>query len=158
MTIQSIRPAVIGDADGVAALVARAYSKWIPVIGRPPKPMLADYRRAIAEHIVYVIEDAQSAGLAAIVELVAAPDHMLVENVAVDPARQGQGLGRMLLAHAEVVARERQLPVMRLYTNALMRSNIDLYERLGYVTIERRYIEKLDTTVVYMSKTLDQLV
>ena len=155
MASQSIRPAISGDAERIAALVARAYSKWIAVIGRPPKPMVADYRRAVAEHLVFVVEGARSGGLAAIIELAPTPDHMLVENVAVDPIRQGQGLGRTLLGHAEAVARERGLTEMQLYTNALMRSNIDLYERLGYIAIERRRIEKLDTTVVYMSKMLD---
>ena len=154
MTTQSIRPAVAGDAEGISVLVARAYSKWIAVIGRPPKPMLADYREAIAKHLVYVIDGAGSGSVAAIIELAPIPDHMLVENVAVDPVQQGKGLGRHLLGYAEMVARERGLAEMRLYTNALMRSNIELYRRLGYAIIEHRRIDKLDTTVVYMSKML----
>jgi len=152
---QSIRSAVVGDADRIATLVTRAYSKWIAVIGRRPKPMLADYRRAVAEHLVDVVEDVESGGLAAVIELVPGPDHMLVENIAVDPEWQRQGMGRTLLRHAETVARNGGLTEMRLYTNALMRSNIDLYEGLGYVVTERRRIEKLDTTVFYMSKILD---
>ena len=153
-TAQSIRPAVGPDADAVAVLVACAYSKWIAVIGRPSKPMTADYQRAVVEHLVFVIDGDRPGLLAGVIELVPASDHMLIENVAVDPARQGEGLGVALLAFAETAARERGLAEMRLYTNALMQANVDLYERFGYAVTERRRIERLDTTVVYMSKRL----
>ena len=37
-----------GDADAVRSLVRSAYAKWIPVIGREPKPMGADYEHAVS--------------------------------------------------------------------------------------------------------------
>jgi ribosomal protein S18 acetylase RimI-like enzyme len=147
-----IRPAHSADADAVAALVDRAYAKWVPILGRKPQPMLADYRKAVVEHRVFVIDG--DADLAAVIELVPAADHMLIENVAVDPARQGAGLGRMLLVFAQVEALEAGLREMRLYTNALMTSNIALYERFGYAILEHRVIEQLNTTAVYMTKSI----
>jgi N-acetylglutamate synthase-like GNAT family acetyltransferase len=65
-------------------------------------------------------------------------DHLLLENVAVEPARRGEGEGRALLDFAEAEARRRGLPEVHLYTNALMERNIALYAALGYVESERR--------------------
>ena len=49
---------------------------------------------------------------------------LLIENVAVDSAFQGQGLGRRLMAFAEQHARERELRELRLYTNEVMVENL----------------------------------
>ena len=40
------------DASAVRELTRTAYAKWVPVIGREPKPMGADYDRAVRDHIV----------------------------------------------------------------------------------------------------------
>jgi len=60
------------------------------------------------------------------------PDHLLLENVAVHPARQGRGIGRALLDHAETRARELGLSRVRLYTHETMTENLALYRARGY--------------------------
>ena len=55
-----------------------------------------------------------------------------VENVALDPAFHGQGLGRALMAFAEDQARARDLAAIRLYTNVKMTENFPFYAKLGY--------------------------
>jgi len=65
-------------------------------------------------------------------------EHLLVENVTVDPARQAEGLGRALLRFGEDEARRLGISEMRLYTHELMRENIDLYGRLGWEEYDRR--------------------
>ena len=67
-----------------------------------------------------------------------AAGHLLVWSVAVDPAFQGKGVGRRLLAFAEEEARRRGLAEVRLFTNELMTENIDFYRRLGFEETERR--------------------
>lgn len=76
----------------------------------------------------------------------------LIENVAVNPAAQGRGLGRCLLAFAEDQARALGLSALRLYTNEKMTSNIALYERLGHVITERENIN--GRRAVHMRKLL----
>jgi ribosomal protein S18 acetylase RimI-like enzyme len=76
-------------------------------------------------------------GLAAVLVLEEHDDHLLLENVAVDPAAQGHGLGGRLLVHVEEVARGRGAQEVRLYTHVLMASNIAWYERHGYVETGR---------------------
>jgi GNAT superfamily N-acetyltransferase len=70
--------------------------------------------------------------------LIERPGHLLVENVAVDPSRQGGGIGRFLMAFAETYARERGLGELRLYTNEAMHENLRFYPRLGYREDGRR--------------------
>ena len=65
------------------------------------------------------------------------PDHLLLDNIAVRRDRQGQGLGRQLIAFAEEEARRRGLDEIRLYTHVTMVENIALYTRLGFVETGR---------------------
>jgi ribosomal protein S18 acetylase RimI-like enzyme len=90
--------------------------------------------------------------LAGLIETIDRSDHLLIENVAVAPARHGQGLGRALLAHAETVARAAGYREVRLYTNQKFAANVELYLSLGY-RIDREEESELGVTV-YMSKTL----
>ena len=45
-----LRRAAPPDAEAVRSLTRKAYAKWIPVIGREPKPMTADYEVAVRDH------------------------------------------------------------------------------------------------------------
>lgn len=143
-----LRQAVASDAAAVRALVRAAYARWVPLIGREPKPMGADYDAAVRDHrvdLAYLGDE-----LAALIETIPQPDHLLVENVAVAPAFQGQGLGRFLMAHAERLAAAQGHAEMRLYTNQRFAENIRLYLELGY-GIDREEESALGVTV-YMSK------
>ena len=59
-------------------------------------------------------------------------DHLVVANIAVDPAAAGQGLGRALMERAEREARRLGLRIMRLTTHIDMPENVRLYEHLGW--------------------------
>jgi galactokinase len=131
---RAIRPAREGEAKRIADLVQRAYRHYVPRIGRRPSPMDDDYdaRRAAGE--LWVVEDGELAGT---VLLRTDGDQLLVDNLAVDPARQGEGLGRALLDFSELEAGRRGLRGLRLYTNAAMIENIAMYGRLGWEEYER---------------------
>jgi ribosomal protein S18 acetylase RimI-like enzyme len=62
----------------------------------------------------------------------AATSYLLLDNVAVSPARQGSGLGRRLLAFAEAEALRRGYAEIRLYTHQTMEENQRLYASIGY--------------------------
>lgn len=146
--IPGLRRAVAADAPAIRALTRLAYAKWVPIAGREPLPMRADYEAAVRDHRIDLLYE--EADLAALIETVAETDHLLIENVAVSPAFQGQGLGRLLLAHAEQLAAASGYAEVRLYTNKLFTANIVLYQRLGY-RIDRE--ESLNGgTAVHMSK------
>ena len=146
-----LRRALPADAAAVRELTREAYSKWVPVIGREPLPMRADYDRAVRDHIVVLCED--GARLVALVELIAGDDHLLIENLAVRPGEQGKGLGALLLAHADVVARSLNLPEIRLFTNAAFATNISFYARRGYNEYRRGTMVPGSVTV-FMRKVI----
>jgi GNAT superfamily N-acetyltransferase len=143
-----LRRAVPADAGAVRALTRQAYAKWVPLIGREPKPMQADYERAVREHRVDLAYAGEA--LAGLIETIAASDHLLIENVAVAPSWQGRGVGRTLMAHAEQLAAALGYGELRLYTNQRFAENVGLYLRLGY-RVDRE--ETLPAGVaVHMSK------
>jgi ribosomal protein S18 acetylase RimI-like enzyme len=125
-----LRQAVAADAPAIRELTRAAYAKWVPLIGREPKPMGADYQAALRDHrfdLLYC-----EGTLAALIETILEPDHLLIENLAVLPAYQGRGLGRRLMAHVEKLAASQGFGEVRLYTNKLFAENVAFYAGLGY--------------------------
>jgi GNAT superfamily N-acetyltransferase len=140
------------DAAAIRALTRDAYAKWVPLIGREPKPMTADYAEAVRKHrfdLLYA-DDV----LAALIETIKGPGHLLIENVAVSPPFQGKRYGRLLMAHAETLAASFNFREVRLYTNKLFAENVQLYLRLGY-RVDREE-EVTGGTAVHMSKQLEE--
>ena len=144
----NVRRAEPRDAIAVQELTRAAYAKWVPLIGREPKPMQANYEEAVRKHRIDLLH--VDGKLAALIETIAEPDHLLVENVAVGPAFQKRGLGRELMAHAEQLAASLGYREIRLYTNKLFAENVELYLGLGY-RVDREEIIPAGT-VVHMSK------
>jgi ribosomal protein S18 acetylase RimI-like enzyme len=148
--IFELRRAVPSDASAIRVLTRAAYAKWVPLIGREPKPMVADYAVAVRDHRIDLLQVAGE--LAALVETVAEPGCLLIVNVAVAPEFQGRGHGSGLIAHAERLAMALDHVETRLYTNALFTENIGLYQRLGY-RIDREEAFK-GGRLVHMRKSL----
>jgi GNAT superfamily N-acetyltransferase len=125
-----LRRAGPADAAAVRELTRQAYAEWLPVVGREPTPVTADYDRIVRQDPVdLLLRDGE---LVALAWMVLHPDHLLLESLAVAPAHQGRGYGRRLLAHAERLAAGRGLPQVRLYTNRLFAANVALYLSAGY--------------------------
>lgn len=124
------RRATRSDVPAVRDLVRAAYAKWVPTMGREPKPMTADYAQAIEAHIVDLLT--VDGRLVGVIEMVTEPNCILIENIAVAPGETGKGYGRLLMAHAADIARARDCGRLRLYTNKLMAENIAFYLKLGY--------------------------
>ena len=142
------------DADAIHALTRAVYAKYVPQMGREPLTMSADQAAAIRDHQVWVLEAAGA--LIASLELIAEPDCLVVENVAVAEVHQGQGLGRRLMAFAEDEARRQGFVALRLYTNEHMAGNVGLYGALDYHETGRVLYE--GTYVVHMRKNLKDVL
>lgn len=125
----SVRPAVAADAEQMHRLAQAAYGHYVPRLGRSPAPMTADYARVVSSEHGWVTE--QQGRLVGMLVLEPHPDHLLLGNVAVDPDRQGAGVGGHLLAFAAGQARLFGLPEVRLFTNAAMTENLEYYLRRG---------------------------
>ena len=127
---QTIRPATPADVAAIKHVIQTAYAKYVDRIGKPPGPMLDDYAARVAEGSMLVLEDAR--GLVGILVLLPQPGHLLLDNIVVAPERQGEGIGRRLLAAAESEALQRGFDELRLYTNAAMHENLVMYAKLGW--------------------------
>jgi ribosomal protein S18 acetylase RimI-like enzyme len=145
-----IRPATPEDRAAVEAIVRNAYSVYLERMGQPPGPMLDDYAAQIAAGSISVLDE--DGEIVAIIVLLAKPDYLLLDNIAVRPDRQGTGLGRQMIAFAETEARRRSFTELRLYTHETMIENIALYTRLGFVETGRGHEAGYDR--VFMTKRL----
>ncbi len=145
-----LRFAAAGEAAEIAALVDRAYTGYIERMDRMPGPMLDDYAALIADGLVRVIcRDGRICGVLVLVEK---DDHLLLDNVAVDPEAQGLGLGRRLVEAAEAAARRLGYGAVRLYTHETMVENVALYEHLGFSITHRAKDRGYDR--IYMAKAV----
>lgn len=134
-----LRRANDDDVPKLTAIATAAYAVYVPRIGRPPPPMVADYSAAVRDRETWVLDD--GGRVAGFLVLDYQDDHLLLENVCVDPADQGRGLGRRLLTYAEERAIAKGLDEIRLYTNEAMTENQALYERVGYEETHRAGVE-----------------
>jgi N-acetylglutamate synthase-like GNAT family acetyltransferase len=139
MEIKPIRQAQTADKIAVVACVRAAYAKYLVRMSRKPAPMNADYEALITQGVVYVLADGDV--IQGVLVMMPEKRCMFVENVAVDPRFQGQGLGRVLMAFAEQQARKEQLHEICLYTNEVMTENLYFYRKLGFEE-ESRQVHK----------------
>lgn len=150
MTIRSATP---DDLLAIRDIVECAYSPYIERIGRPPGPMLDDYAKRIGLKQASVAEyDGRVGGLLVLID---EADHLLLDNIAVHPEAQGQGLGRQLMDFAEAEARRRGYGELRLYTHESMTENIALYSKLGWAETGRAVQAGFER--VFMTKNLGQV-
>jgi ribosomal protein S18 acetylase RimI-like enzyme len=128
---QVLRLARPDDSVQLSAIATAAYGKYAGLVDEPPAPTLLDYERVAAAGRTYVAELAgQVLGMVTV-----EPDdpYLILRNLAVHPASQGQGVGRRLALLVEEIARSRNLRGIRLWTRAEMLDNIAFYTRLDYV-------------------------
>ena len=128
----TFRRGLAQDAELIRTFVRATFAKWVPIMGREPLPMTADYGEALQTNrfVLAFTGDA----LAGVLETVAEVDHLWVETVAVRADLQGQGLGQVLMETAAQQARAKGLGELRLLTNAALTSNLHFYQANGFAT------------------------
>ncbi|WP_458242889.1 GNAT family N-acetyltransferase [Streptomyces sp. MAI_2237] len=146
---ERIRAAVASDVPAVKAVTDAAYHRYIERIGVVPVPMRADHAANVAAGRVFVTGEP----VVGLVVLEEHDDHLFLDSIAVHPDAHGTGVGRRLLHFVDARARERGLPEVRLYTNAMMWENQKIYPKYGYEVIERRVDGPYDR--IHYRKRLD---
>jgi ribosomal protein S18 acetylase RimI-like enzyme len=133
--MEVIRRATEDDVARIVEIARAAYIKYVPRMGREPPPMLADFAAEVAAGRVVVIEIARAVGG----YLISWPkmEAYFIDNIAVDPARQGLGLGRQLMEYAVREAKRHNSSAIQLYTNATMTENLAMYAHMGFVETHR---------------------
>lgn len=149
-TSHVIRPAQQGDRIAVTAIAEAAYALYLDRMDKKPFPMLDDYAGHIEQGRAHVLED--EGEVRGFVVLLDEANALLLDNIAVHPASQGQGYGHILARFAEKEALRRGYDRIHLYTNEVMTENLAWYQRLGY-TVYDRIMEK-GYRRIYMEKQL----
>ncbi len=144
-----IRAATSTDVNDVAICVDAAYRPYIARMGKPPGPMLDDYHQIIRDHQVLVADVGQIVGVAVIIKT---PVSVMLDNVAVSPNYQGQGIGKRLIVSAQREALNAGAETLTLYTHILMTENIAMYKTLGFTETQRKTVNGFDR--VYFEKSL----
>jgi ribosomal protein S18 acetylase RimI-like enzyme len=149
MTNARIRPAGAADVPAVKAVTDAAYQPYIERIGVVPQPMRADHAADVAAGKVFVTGEP----VTGLVVVEAFPGHLLLHSIAVHPDAHGRGVGRRLLHFVDAHARALGLGEVRLYTNAMMWENQEIYPKYGYEVVERRVDGPYDR--IHYRKVLD---
>ncbi len=147
----ALRRANAEDVAAIERVALAAYSPYLSRMGaQRPRPLDPDYAAAVADHEVWVTdEDGEVVGYLVVV---AEPDALLLDNVAVLPRCHGRGIGRALLELAEERALTLGRNRIRLFTHVSMVENQRLYEQIGYVETGRETED--DRTRVFYEKVL----
>jgi ribosomal protein S18 acetylase RimI-like enzyme len=148
--VSRLRPATAADVPRLTELVKAAYGHYVERLGGPPRPLTDDYAEVIRSFRVTVAE--RGGEIVGLIVLGVDEEGFVIDNVAVDPAHHGTGVGRVLLQHADAEARREGFDSIYLYTHELMTENLALYSRIGFVEYDRR--AHGDASLVYMRKEL----
>jgi ribosomal protein S18 acetylase RimI-like enzyme len=142
-----IRRAKLEDLSGVMRLIRRV----VPLMRASGNfqwddayPNVAVFERDVSNAQLWVAEiDGEIAGIAAITTD-QEPEYaevgwditepaVVVHRLAVDPAFRGKGAAAALMRQAEIVAKERNIAVLRVDTNSQNEATQKLFPKLGYV-------------------------
>jgi GNAT superfamily N-acetyltransferase len=149
MTDERPRLAKPEELSEIEEVVSASYEKYLTRMDKPPAPLERDYAEAIENCEIWVV----GVPVEGLISLITKPEAvLLIENVAVHPSIQGRGRGRELMDFAEVVATDRGLNRLALYTNEAMTENPAIYEHLGFSEIGRRTEDGYRR--IYMQKML----
>ena len=133
----TVRPATAADVDAIVALVQSSYRGDASRAGWTTEADLLDGQRTDADEVGPLIQHTLVGELAR--EIVAScvlrpeGDHAHFGMFAVQPGRQGTGIGSVLMSAAESRARELGLHRVEMTVLTLRPELIAFYERRGYV-------------------------
>ncbi len=151
--ILDVRQAKARDLDWIRTVTTEAYAIYLPVLGYPPVPVDEDYGPRIDASEVFIFQHSgEDVGLMVVEEH---DGYLELFSIAVATSAQSKGIGRAMLKWLENRAAEKNKPQIRLYTNALMHRNIEIYTRVGYRETGRRpNPRRPQFTIVDMVKTI----
>lgn len=156
------RTAMLSDTEEVGRVLRAAFTPYVRALGRewPAEGSAAfaeEWERGVTElerGDIYVALDGEH--IVGVVRTKPQEKDLCIYQIAVDPARQGTGVGSWLLRRIDEVARARGLGGLSLETAEMAVANIRLYRRHGFEIVRRGLPDHgLDPHMrVYMVKSL----
>ena len=133
-----VRIANRNDAPIICQITQEAFESSRSLLNPPAGALsetLEELHKVIADGAaVIALLDNKPAGAC---RMIIFEDHVYCGRLAVFPSMQGKGVGTAILNFLEQEARNRRLPEVRLATRDVLTSNVEYYQRLGYVITGR---------------------
>ncbi len=141
--VLTFRTAMLSEGEEVWRVIRAAFTPYIRALGREwPADGSAAFAEAwergeaeLARGDVYVALDGER--IVGAVRTKPQEKDLYIDQIAVDPARQGTGVGSWLLQRIDEVARARDLGGLSLETAEMAVANIRLYQRHGFEIVSR---------------------
>ena len=141
--VLTFRTAMLSEGEEAGRVIRAAFTPYIRALGREfPAEGSVEYaegwERFVAELArgdVYVALDGER--IVGAVRTKPQEKDLYIQQIAVDPARQGTGVGSWLLQRIDEVARVRGLGGLSLETAEMAVANIRLYRRHGFEIVSR---------------------
>ena len=141
--VLTFRTAMLSEVEEVGRVIRAAFTPYVRALGREfPTAGSAEFaegwERFVAElerGDVYVALDGKQ--IVGAVRTKPQKDALYIDQIAVDPSRQGTGVGSWLLARIDEMARSRCLGGLSLETAEVAEANIRLYRRHGFEIVGR---------------------
>ncbi|MGH9387549.1 MAG: GNAT family N-acetyltransferase [Vicinamibacterales bacterium] len=145
MMALAIRPALVSDADDIAALTRQLGYELASVDAAPRLSRLLSR----SDQLLLIAEiDGRAVGWihAGLWEDIEAEAFVVIGGLVVDRGHRRQGIGQMLIERAEEWAREQGCSIVRLWSSATRTESHRFYECLGYTNIKTQYafVKSLD--------------
>jgi GNAT superfamily N-acetyltransferase len=131
----SVKEATSDDADGISSLYRRVWSEYT---GKLPDPLLED-RMPDSDKILGWMKDRtyfislDGERVVGVVRCKIVHGTCLLDRMVVDGTLQRKGVGTTLIDRVVEFAREQQVPVIWLHTNAKLTWAIAFYKKMGFV-------------------------
>jgi len=134
--MDEITPLTLADCAAAERVLRAAFAAYVGRLGRSQAAdAYAWLPTAIDEARVFGLRDGDD--LVGVIVTSRAEAGWTLEQVAVDPQRQGNGIGSRLIRHVEALARTDEVPALFLDTAAMMGHLLRLYERHGFRELRR---------------------
>lgn len=124
--------ASLSQLEAINRLLLCAFTPYVQKLGRgQTTEPFQRLEAAISRGDVYVgLDETEIVG---IVTTSRRGDELVIEQLAVDPTRQGAGIGSWLLKQIEQIARHDQVKALSLHTAEMMSDLLRLYNRHGFL-------------------------
>ena len=125
-----MRPAIVMDIAKIQVCLRQAYAVYIPRIGADAPPFHTEFEKHVANGHIHVMP--ADGEIAAFIISYPVGNFLRIENLAVSPRYQGQGLGKLLLRFADDRAERLRLHAIDLFTHPKLTETIEFYRHNGF--------------------------
>jgi len=128
----AIRKARLADLPAIETLEVACFQDYRRASERSLRQSLTSPRQSF-----WVVDAADGPGLAALLVLWHFPRRLRIYDIATHPDARGQGLGRLLMAHAEKLARKAGCTYLTLEAEEADSRLVAWYKDQGFATVRR---------------------